>query len=141
WVGRFASGVRGSLVVEDKHVTITGATGRFANGTLDLKSADLDFRHPISVQRYELEADRLSVRDLPPSWRRPKLLAGKLSGHANLTVRVINGHAIPAGSGEGRVDDASWALIPLRRHYGLRFQADENGLRFEPAAGGTNEEV
>lgn len=126
-----ATQAHGSVVVEDKRVLLKDVRGRVAEGELQLQAADLDFRGESDVMRFDLRANRLDLHKLPKSWRLPPRLGGRLSGDADLTVRVINGHAIPSGAGEGRVDGASIGPVPFPS-YGLRIQADRNGFLFAP---------
>jgi hypothetical protein len=96
-----------------------------------LAFADLDFRPVNTIMRFDLTADKLRIQGLPSSWKLPPRLGGQLSGHAKLEVVVVNGVAIPSGSGEGYVHNAMVGPIPMP-NYGLRIQADRNGFRFEP---------
>jgi len=130
-----ATQARGFVVVEDKRVLLKDVSGRVADGVLQLRAADLDFRNEVDVMRYDLRANRLDLHALPKSWRLPPRLGGRLSGDADLTVRVVNGHAIPSGAGEGRVDGASIGPVPFPS-YGLRIQADRNGFLFAPFIAG-----
>jgi hypothetical protein len=115
-------------------VVLREVRGKMADGDLHVTSADLDYRNPITVMRFDLDGRRLNIRSLPASWKLPPGLGGKLSGMANLIVRVIDGHALPTGTGDGQVDEAMLGPIPIPK-YGLRIKADRDGFTFEPRLG------
>lgn len=130
-----AGAAAGKVVVEDGLVLLREVRGRVAEGELQLPSADLDFRPANgSILKFEIDAARLILQALPRSWRLPPRLGGRLTGKATLVVRVIDRIPIVTGSGDGRVDDAFIGPIPVP-NYGLRIQADRNGILFEPRIG------
>lgn len=126
-----ASQTNGIAVIEDGYVVLREVKGKTADGTLILSASDLNFREPVRVFTFTIEAQRLNLQGLPKSWKLPPRLGGYLSGKADLTVRVVNNKPVPLGAGEGRVDQAVIAFVPIPG-YGLRIQADGNGFRFEP---------
>lgn len=126
-----AAMARGGVTVENKRVLLKNVSGKVADGTLSLASADLDFRPANSIMHFKLAAEKLKLQGLPAKWKLPPRLGGLLSGKADLTVHVINGHAVPSGNGEGEVENAMLGPIPVP-NYGLKIQADNNGFRFEP---------
>jgi hypothetical protein len=130
-----ATQTRGRVIVEDKQVLLKDVRGRVAAGELLVRAADLDFRGDVDVMRFDLRASRLDLHALPKSWRLPPRLGGRLSGDADLTVRVVGGRPIPSGAGEGRVDGASIGPVPFPS-YGLRIQADRSGFVFAPFIAG-----
>ncbi len=129
-----ATAAHGNVVVENNLVMVREVRGKVADGDLHITSADLDYRTPATVMKFDLDGRRLNIRKLPPSWNLPPGLGGKLSGMSNLVVRMVDGYAIPAGTGEGRVDDAMLGPIPIP-NYNLKIQANRDGFRFEPRLG------
>jgi hypothetical protein len=129
-----ATAAQGTVVIDNNVVMLREVRGKVAEGDLHVTSADLDFRNPATVMRFDLDGRRLNIHSLPPSWKLPPRLGGKLSGMANLIVKVIDGHAWPTGTGDGRVDEAMLGFIPIP-NYGLRIKADHDGFSFEPRLG------
>ena len=129
-----ATAAQGNVVIENNLVMVRDVRGKVAEGDLHVTSADLDYRNPATVMKFDLDGRRLNIRKLPPSWNLPPGLGGKLSGMANLVVRMIDGHAIPTGTGEGRVDNAMLGPLPIP-NYSLRIKANRDGFRFEPRLG------
>ena len=120
-------------MIDNNVVMLREVRGKVAEGDLHVTSADLDYRNPATVMKFDLDGRRLNIHSLPSSWKLPPNLGGKLSGMANLIVKVIDGHALPTGTGEGRVEAAMLGFIPIP-NYGLRIKADGNGFSFEPRA-------
>jgi hypothetical protein len=129
-----ASAAQGIVIIEDKLVTLREVSGKVATGDLHVTSADLDYRSPITVMKFDLDGRRLNIRDLPAKWNLPSGLGGKLSGMAKLVVRVIDGVGVPTGTGDGRVDEAMLGPIPIP-NYGLHIKADRDGFSFQPRLG------
>lgn len=129
-----ATAAQGQVVVENNVVMLREVRGKVADGDLHLTSAELDYRNPATVMKFHFDARRLDIRKLPASWKLPPRLAGRLSGTANLIVRMIDGLAIPMGSGDGLVEYAMFGPIPVPS-YGLRIKADRDGFSFEPRLG------
>lgn len=96
---------RGHVLIEDRLVTLTDVRGRSADG--DIRTdGDLDFRDPTSLLCFQIDVARLRLSGLPRSWlaragAAARRIDGRLSGHADLEVRIVNGRAQPSGEGEG----------------------------------------
>lgn len=129
-----ASAALGTVIIEDQLVMLREVRGKVATGDLHVTSADLDYRNPITVMKFDLDGRRLNIRDLPARWKLPPGLGGKLSGMAKLVVRVIDGVGLPMGTGDGRVDEAMLGPIPIP-NYGLHIKADRDGFSFQPRLG------
>src|SRR5207253_3120374 len=114
-------------------VHLRNVRGRVADGALDISAGDLDYR-TATIMKFQLAAQRLDIHKLPAKWKLPPSLGGKLSGSANLIVRVIDGVAVPTGDGDGQVDRAMLGPIPIP-NYGLKIKADRNGFAFQPRIG------
>jgi hypothetical protein len=133
-----ATGASGKLVVEDKVVTLTGVRGHTAGGEI-ATDAVLDFRPRDSVLDFKrIEVRGVAIHKLPHSWRLPPF-DGRLTGRARLSLTVVNGKAVPRGSGEGQIEDARWGLVRLKRPIRLALHTDGRRIRFgqkggEPAA-------
>jgi hypothetical protein len=124
-----ADKARGKVVVEDKLVTLTGVTGRSADGEIHT-DATLDFRQPKSDMEFKVDVTGLALQRLPRRWQVPRKFDGKLTGHADLRVVVIDGKAKTSGGGEGVIDHLRLGLAPLPGKLKLLLHADENGFRF-----------
>ncbi len=129
-----ATAAQGNVVIENNLVMVRDVRGKVAEGDLHVTSADLDYRNPATVMKFDLDGRQLNIRKLPTSWNLPPGLGGKLSGMANLIVRMIEDHAIPTGTGEGRVDNATLGPLPIP-NYSLRIKANRDGFSFEPRLG------
>lgn len=125
-----ADAAQGQVVIDNNFVMLREVRGKVAEGDLHVTSADLDFRNPTTMMKFDLDGRRLNIHSLPAKWKLPARLGGKLSGMANLVVRISNGHAIPLGTGEGQVEDANYGFLPIGK-YGLRIKADQDGFSFE----------
>jgi hypothetical protein len=129
-----AAAAQGSVVVEDDLVMLRDVRGKVATGDLHVISADLDYRNPSTMMKFDLDGRRLNIRDLPAKWKLPHGLGGKLTGTAKLVVRIVDGVAVPTGTGDGYVDEATLGRIPIP-NYGLHIKADRDGFNFQPRLG------
>jgi translocation and assembly module TamB len=97
----------GNVVVEDQLVTLTGVTGRTADGTIGVNGT-LDFRTAPSVLNLNVAVQNVTVQHLPRSWELPDVLDGSLTGAARLRLRLTEPVIQTEGSsGEGTVSGVS----------------------------------
>jgi hypothetical protein len=116
----------GSVVVEDRVVTLRDVRGTTADGTIHLNHSVLNFSQPAYDMTFEVAVSDVDLRKLPPSWKIsiPDKLAKlnpRLRGDANLRVVVKDGKAHTSGTGEGVIKP-----IPIT----LSLHADEKGFHF-----------
>lgn len=112
-----ATGARGGLVIDDARVKLQDVRGKAYHGTLST-DADLDFGGSVTRLSFpRVHADRLDVSALPASWKFPKQIRGRLTGHAKLQVTIVPGHATPAAAA------ASVSTVGVSPLAGSLFQA------------------
>lgn len=121
----------GHVVIEDRLVTLTNVTGQTADGQIQT-TATLDFRRPLYEHRFAIDARKLDLHLLPAKWKIPSTLRGRLSGHADLLVKVGDGKPETTGGGEGIVDQARLALVQFNKPIRIRLVADRKGFHFLP---------
>ena len=121
----------GKVVIDNGLVTLTNVTGQLANGKLET-NATLDFRQPTYEHHFGVAAEMLDLHLLPARWKIPSTLRGKLSGKANLTVKIGEGKPQTSGEGEGVIEQARLAMLPLSGPIRIRLLADEEGYHFLP---------
>jgi uncharacterized protein involved in outer membrane biogenesis len=106
-----------ALTLPDASVTLTDVTGSFHITGSKIQVADAhaglaggqvavtgnaDFGTDPVVVDLDVTGKDLDVSRFPPEWRFPKELQGKLSGRADLAVKIhSDGRFEPSGSGEG----------------------------------------
>jgi uncharacterized protein involved in outer membrane biogenesis len=87
-IGLEATDAAGKVVIADGLVKLREIRGQAYDGMLQT-SADLDFRSGETQLRFrQIEAKDLQVAALPPRWKLPAGLKGRLSGRASLEVRL-----------------------------------------------------
>jgi hypothetical protein len=121
----------GKLVIEDNRVDLCGVKGKSALGTITTVG-DLDFRGNPSRLGFDLDVHGLKLTELPPSWKLPRQIDGKVTGKAKLDVLVHEDRTETIGTGKGRVEDATLIGFPTREPIQLELHADRNGIRFLP---------
>ncbi|HJT76080.1 MAG TPA: hypothetical protein VJ739_02670, partial [Gemmataceae bacterium] len=124
----------GGVVIEDRVVRLKGVKGRTAGGVLETDGT-LDFRATPDELTFHLAAEGLELKKLPKKWKLPSQLAGRLGGHADLVVTIVDGKAHTTGEGAGVITDARVAGFradPIK----IRLHSDEKGFHYstrEPA--------
>jgi translocation and assembly module TamB len=127
-----AEHTQGKVVIEDKVVTLTGVRGGTAEGEIRT-DAVLDFRPADSDLDFKIDVQDVILRALPKGWKVPPTVDGKLTGHADLRVTIVKGHAVTRGKGQGRIADVRLlGLFPRKKPILLEFRADESGFHFDP---------
>jgi translocation and assembly module TamB len=95
-----AHDAQGSVVVEDEIVHIRNASGKTFSGSITL-DGDLDFSGPFDRFDFsKIVVKGLDVSKLPPSWKFPPQIKGKLYGTASAHVTMKHGPFKPAAIGE-----------------------------------------
>ncbi|MGL4549894.1 MAG: hypothetical protein ACRC33_01800, partial [Gemmataceae bacterium] len=121
-------GVGGKVTVEDAVVKLDGVSGSAAKGKVQT-SGTLDFRAAVTSLAFAIKADKLWLRQLPERWELPDKITGKISGEANIVVKV--GETVTTtGTGKGRVTEAAFGLVPIFTPIELELYADKGRLRF-----------
>ena len=122
----------GKVVIEDRLVTLTDVSGQVANGKL-FTNATLDFRHPVFEHHFAIMAQKLDLHLLPMKWKIPRSLGGRLSGTANLAVKIGDGKPQTSGDGTGVIDQPRLAMVPLKGPpIRIHLLADADGFHFLP---------
>jgi hypothetical protein len=124
----------GKVTVEDKLVTLSKVVGHTADGEIKVEGT-LDFRGLISDMKYKIDVAGLSLRGLPRKWGVPQDFDGKLTGHADLGVQVVQEKVRPSGKGKGHIDQLRLGKRPLPGKMELLLDADEKGFRFTSPSG------
>jgi hypothetical protein len=129
-----ADNVRGHVVVESRLVHLSDVIGVTADGHIRTDAA-LDFRSNPDVLRFKIVVDRLQLRSLPQTWFRKggvaKAASGRLSGNADLEVRITNGKALTSGEGHGILNEVKVGLLPMPP-IRLRMMAEGKDFIFAP---------
>lgn len=130
-----ADDAAGDVVCEDGLVTLNKIQGKVADGQIDM-SGSLNFRQPEYSHSFAVTAKRMNLSKLPAQWRIPNELGGRLSGHADLKVMLVKGKPQTSGEGEGTIEYATFAGVPMLRPIRIRLHADDGGFRFNPILAG-----
>src|SRR5262249_39064711 len=56
--------------------------------------------------RFQVNVNRLDVRQVPRSWSLPTQIEGRLTGSADLQITLVNGKAVTSGTGRGVIREA-----------------------------------
>lgn len=130
-----ADDASGDVVCEDGLVTLSKIHGKVADGQIDM-GGSLNFRQPEYSHSFAVNAKRMSLHKLPARWMIPNELGGRLSGHADLKVMLAKGKPQTSGEGEGVIEFATFAGVPMPRPIRIRLHADDGGFRFNPILAG-----
>ncbi|MHB1424419.1 MAG: hypothetical protein ACYC3I_14705 [Gemmataceae bacterium] len=122
-------------VVADEIIEVENAQGKTAGGSI-LASGKLNFHDEPTRLVLKAGVQDVVLHDLPPSWKVPQNINGKLTGSANVILTLKQGKVETAGSGDGVIRDASWSGIPMEP---VRLTMHPEGGRFrfhqqEPAS-------
>ncbi len=128
-----ADQARGKVLIDDKVVTLTGVTGRTAEGEIRT-DAVLDFRPADAKLDFNIDVQNVILHALPRTWRIPAAVDGKLTGHADLHVTVVKGHAVTRGQGAGQIADPRIGFLRPKKPLRLVLRADEKGFHFSQEA-------
>ncbi len=130
----------GKVVVEDGLVTLTDLHGQSADGDIQT-SGDLDFRHAPEALKFKVAVERVRVERLPRRWFPERFLAfrpkGRLSGTADLQVKISEGGAYTTGEGHGVIREAFLMNAPALKPISLRLHAEGKTFTLTPDKGGT----
>ncbi|HEV8060781.1 MAG TPA: hypothetical protein VGP68_12955 [Gemmataceae bacterium] len=121
----------GKVVIEDGLVTLTNVNGQVADGKI-ATNATLNFRQPIYDHHFSVTAQNLDLHLLPVRWKIPRTLRGRLTGNADLAVKISDHKHETSGEGLGVIDQAKLGLLPLKEPIHIRLLADEKGFHFLP---------
>ena len=121
----------GTVIIDNGLVSLKNVRGDAANGHIST-DATLDFRQPEYVHHFAVGVQALELQLLPPRWKIPTTLRGLLSGNADLTVRVDGGKVETRGNGEGVIERARMAMLPLPGSIRIKLIADATGFHFIP---------
>lgn len=126
-----AEQAHGKVTVEDQVVTLADVSGWTADGNLLVSKAQLDFRAPETTMHFEIDARGLELHKLPPKWKLPPLVGGRLTGKADLTVTVTDGRAHTEGQGDGTINPATFGGFSVQPILLKMHSAGGQGFRFE----------
>ena len=102
-----ANQASGKVIVDDRLVSLSGVSGRTADGSIGVNGT-LDFRKAPSALSLDVAVKDVAVQRLPGSWEMPDILDGNLSGTAKLRLRLTDPPIETEGSsGEGTVAGVS----------------------------------
>jgi len=132
-----AEDAAGEVIIEDGMVQLQGVVGKTADGEIKVNS-EMDFRGEASMLHFDVDVENLDVRQLPPQWRLPREIEGRLTGKADLQITVADGQVQFAGGGQGtireaRIGGAPAAPLRLKLHPegdGYRWEQSEAAVRF-----------
>ena len=120
----------GQVIIADHRVRLQSVQGQTGNGSI-VASGDLDFRSLPTQLRFQVAVKGVQLRQLPRRWELPAQIDGRLSGSANLTVRVGD-HIETSGAGKGQIDEASLVGFRTREPIGLTLLVERGRFRFLP---------
>jgi hypothetical protein len=116
--------------IENGTITLKDIHGKSADGEIDT-TAELHCRQEPKEMDFQIGVSRLDLRKLPSTWRLPRQAVGRLTGKADLQVIVKNHHARTFGHGDGIVQEAHFAGLPVK-DMRILLSADGNGFHFKP---------
>ncbi len=124
-----AEKVSGRVRVEDGQVTLDKVQGQTASGRIST-SGDLNFRDPNYRMKFQMEVQRVQLRELPRAWNLPAGVSGRLTGKAQLLVTVEEGQVWTVGDGAGAIDWPRPFGMSLLPNIPLRMHADGQKFHF-----------
>jgi translocation and assembly module TamB len=125
----YATEAAGKVIIEDKQVQLEDVQGRSADGTIKT-DANLDFRQKPSVFQFKVAVNHVELRKLPQKWKIPRQLNGRLTGEAELEVKVIGGKTMTRGEGQGQITEARLGGLPVRKPILLNLHAEAGRFHF-----------
>lgn len=131
----------GGIVVSGARVELRDCKAELAGGTF-AATGYIDFGPEPTVASLKVDASRLDTRLLPAEWGLPKKIDGKLTGHADLTLKIhADGTLEPEGGGEGVITDVRVLDFPAD-DVPIHLRKRGNRYRFEqPKADGDSRRV
>lgn len=124
----------GTVVVEDKLVTLADVRGHTADGTISV-SGTLDFRPSPTVLDLAVAVERVRLHALPRAWKLPDALDGRLTGSAKLKLTLTKPSLHTEGEGSGVVDQLTVLGFPAPGKAKLSLHAAPGGFRFREPPG------
>src|SRR5207248_2273808 len=118
----------GKITVQDGIITVADIQGQAADGAIKA-SGKLDFEHTPPRMAFNVDAERLELGKLPKSWQLPPF-GGRLSGHADLQVALVNGKLQTSGSGQGMITGVRIPGAPESKPILLKLVPSGEGFRF-----------
>ncbi|MDY3556605.1 AsmA-like C-terminal region-containing protein [Gemmata sp. JC717] len=95
--------VTGLINLTGAKIKLVGAKAQLAGGTLAV-DGDADFAPEPTLVTLKATAANLDLKQLPPEWKLPRDIDGKLQGSADVSLQVFaDGRLVPSGSGEGAI--------------------------------------
>jgi translocation and assembly module TamB len=121
---------QGDVVIEDGKVQLRNVTGQYAEGSIST-DGDLDFNPQPDVLHFSnLHIKGIMLHDLPREWKIPAGVDGRLSGDADLTVFIDKGKVRTRGNGEGKLENARWSMVHLKKPIKFYLVSDGTGFHF-----------
>jgi translocation and assembly module TamB len=124
-------------VIADEIIEVEKAHGKTAGGSI-LASGKLNFHDEPTRLALKASVQDVLLHDLPPSWKVPHDLDGKLTGSADLVVTLKQGKIETEGSGEGLIRDATWGHFAAEKPVRLTLHSENGRFHFhqpEPMSG------
>ncbi|HLJ93696.1 MAG TPA: AsmA-like C-terminal region-containing protein [Gemmataceae bacterium] len=119
---------KGKLIIDDDRITIADLQGRAAGG--EIKAAGtVEFEGKPPQFDFHVDASKLDLDQLPKSWKLPPF-GGRLSGHADLQVALVNGKLQTNGTGQGMITGVRIPGAPESKPILLKLHPSGEGFRF-----------
>jgi hypothetical protein len=127
----------GRVLIDNGLVTLENVRGKTGDGDIRL-TGELDFRTPPTRMTFDIRVDHVDITQLPKKWPMTKVLdrleqlrvlEGRLTGHADLVVTVVEGKAKTTGQGKGEVMAVA---VGKKATLPLTLTANETGFHFMP---------
>lgn len=95
----------GKVVAQDDRVTLKDVRGRAADGWAKV-DGQFDFSRPDDSLQFQVQLDKLAIRNLPPEWKVPEAVDGRVSGAIDL------GLVLPKGGGQRLLASGKATISP-----------------------------
>jgi translocation and assembly module TamB len=132
-----ADGAAGQVVVQDNVVSLQDVAARFADGSISLPSANLDFSKAAwALEFHQVAVDKVVLHSLPKSWvesiRGRFDVDGDLTGQAEVSVGIDGDRVHINGTGAGLITNVTLLGQPQRKPIELELEKSGNRLRLKP---------
>ncbi|GEM_PF-353330 len=135
-----ANDASGKIQIDNGLIQIREVQGRSAHGTIELRTADLDFRSPNYQMDYDLKVKNMKVQELPEAWglkdkNGKSFIQGILDGYAKLKFLYDPLKGLQtSGNGMGMIGEAKIFGFPAKS-IPLELQSDGAKFKITPVSG------